>query len=85
MRSLLGDALALIVQNIATITAGLIIAFTANWKLALIVLSVSPFLFLQGYVQAKFLKGFSGDAKVRFPALPRASQIEIQSNLLLTD
>lgn len=64
VRSLVGDALALIVQNITTITAGLIIAFTANWILALIILAVSPFMMVQGYAQTKFLKGFSADAKV---------------------
>ncbi|PQQ01602.1 hypothetical protein Pyn_33202 [Prunus yedoensis var. nudiflora] len=58
LKSLVGDALALVAQNIATILAGLIIAFTANWKLALIVLAVSPLLILQGTLQTKFLKGF---------------------------
>ncbi|KAK4802708.1 hypothetical protein SAY86_000911 [Trapa natans] len=72
MRSLVGDALALIVQNIATITADLFIALTANWKLALIVLAISPLLFIQGYVQAKFLGGFSGDAKAKYE---EASQV----------
>lgn len=52
------------VQNIATVIAGLIIAFTANWILALIILGVAPFMFAQGYFQGKFMKGFSGDAKV---------------------
>lgn len=56
--------MALIVQNIATIVAGLLIAFTANWKLALIILAVSPFILAQGFFQVKFLKGFSADAKV---------------------
>lgn len=64
LRSLVGDALALIVQNIATLMAGLIIAFATNWMLALIVLSVSPVMFIQGYIQTKFLTGFSADAKV---------------------
>lgn len=64
MRSLVGDTLALIVQNIATITAGLVIAFTANWILAFVILAVSPLLLLQGYLQTKFVKGFSADAKV---------------------
>lgn len=66
VRSLVGDALALIVQNIATVTTGLIIAFTANWMLALIVLALSPFIVIQGYAQTKFLTGFSADAKVSY-------------------
>lgn len=64
VRSLVGDALALIVQNIATVTAGLIIAFSANWILAFIVLAMSPLIVAQGYLQMKFLTGFSADAKV---------------------
>ncbi|KAK7245613.1 hypothetical protein RIF29_40460 [Crotalaria pallida] len=72
VRSLVGDTLALIVQNIATITAGLIIAFTANWILAFVILAVSPLLLIQGYIQTKFLKGFSADAKVMYE---EASQV----------
>ncbi|CAN7118774.1 unnamed protein product [Brassica rapa subsp. narinosa] len=72
VRSLVGDALALIVQNIATVTAGLIIAFTANWILALVILAVSPFMVMQGYVQTKFLTGFSADAKMMYE---EASQV----------
>ncbi|MCI16475.1 ABC transporter B family member 9-like, partial [Trifolium medium] len=72
VKSLVGDTLALIVQNISTITAGLIIAFTANWILAFIVLAVSPMVLMQGMVQMKFLKGFSADAKVMYE---EASQV----------
>lgn len=64
VKSLVGDQLALVVQNIATVIAGLIIAFTANWILAIIILVVAPLMFAQGYLQGKFMKGFSADAKV---------------------
>ena len=64
MKALVGDALALIVQNIATIIAGLTIGFTANWRLALIIIAASPVLIGQGILQTMFLKGFSADAKV---------------------
>ncbi|CAJ2658415.1 unnamed protein product [Trifolium pratense] len=64
VKSLVGDTLALIVQNISTVTAGLMTAFTANWILAFIVLAVSPMVLFQGMVQMKFLKGFSVDAEV---------------------
>ncbi|XVE88300.1 hypothetical protein DITRI_Ditri19aG0058900 [Diplodiscus trichospermus] len=72
VRNLVGDTLALIVQNISTIVAGLIIAFTANWMLALAILAVSPFMLIQGYLQTKFLKGFSVDAKLMYE---EASQV----------
>lgn len=64
VRALVGDALGLLVQNIATAIAGLVIAFQASWQLAFIVLALAPLLGLNGYVQVKFLKGFSADAKV---------------------
>ncbi|KAH7838311.1 hypothetical protein Vadar_024867 [Vaccinium darrowii] len=66
VRSLVGDALAQVVQNMATVIAGLVISFTANWILALIILVVLPFVGLQGFFQMKFLKGFSEDAKVMY-------------------
>ncbi|KAL6133606.1 hypothetical protein ACLB2K_065840 [Fragaria x ananassa] len=72
VKALVGDGLALITQNIATIIAGLVIGFTANWKLALLILGVSPLLIIQGLLQTKFLKGFSGDAKAMYE---EASQV----------
>ncbi|KAJ9696842.1 hypothetical protein PVL29_008847 [Vitis rotundifolia] len=64
IRALVGDALAQVVQNAASAVAGLAIAFEASWQLALIVLALIPLIGLNGYVQIKFLKGFSADAKV---------------------
>nr|KYP57750.1 ABC transporter B family member 21 [Cajanus cajan] len=61
--ALVGDALGLLVQNIATAVGGLAIAFEACWQLALLMLALAPLLGLNGYVQFKFLKGFSADAK----------------------
>ncbi|KAL1312835.1 hypothetical protein HN51_039417 [Arachis hypogaea] len=63
VRALVGDALGLLVQNIATACTGLIIAFVASWQLALIIVVIAPLVGLNGYVQMKFLKGFSSDAK----------------------
>ncbi|KAI3832045.1 hypothetical protein MKW92_050144 [Papaver armeniacum] len=51
------------VRNLATAISGLIIAFTASWELALIILVMLPLIGVNGYVQMKFMKGFSGDAK----------------------
>nr|KYP57751.1 ABC transporter B family member 11 [Cajanus cajan] len=62
-RALVGDALGLLVQNIATAVGGLAIAFEACWELAFLMLALAPLLTLNGYVQFKFLKGFSADAK----------------------
>ncbi|XP_058095200.1 ABC transporter B family member 9-like isoform X2 [Magnolia sinica] len=72
VRSLVGDALALIVQNLATIIAGLLIALITNWRLALIILVLIPLVGLQGFAQMKFMRGFSADAKVKYE---EASQV----------
>ncbi|WOL11783.1 hypothetical protein Cni_G20547 [Canna indica] len=72
VRSLVGDALALIVQNITTLVAGLVISFVSNWQLSFIILVLIPLLGVNGYVQMKFMKGFSKDAKVMYE---EASQV----------
>ncbi|CAL9138668.1 unnamed protein product [Musa acuminata var. zebrina] len=72
VRKLVGDSLSLVVQNIATCIAGLVIALLANWKLGLIVLVLLPLLSLQEYAQIKFLRGFSEDAKKMYE---EASQV----------
>ncbi|KAL9232996.1 hypothetical protein vseg_008043 [Gypsophila vaccaria] len=66
LRGLVGDALGLLVQNVATATSGLAIAFHANWILAFIILAMIPLLGLSGYLQMKFMKGFSEDAKKKY-------------------
>ncbi|KAF1880268.1 hypothetical protein Lal_00048904 [Lupinus albus] len=72
VRALVGDALGLLIGNLATALAGLVIAFTASWELALIILVLIPLIGLNGYVQMKFMKGFSADAKMMYE---EASQV----------
>ncbi|CAK9145284.1 unnamed protein product [Ilex paraguariensis] len=64
LRALVGDALAQMVQNVASGIVGLTIAFETSWQLALIILTLIPLVGANGYVQMKFLEGFSADAKV---------------------
>jgi hypothetical protein len=54
----------LIVQNLSTAIVGIVIAMVANWKLACIVVCFVPCVFAQSYAQARFMRGFSADAKV---------------------
>ncbi|XP_050375437.1 ABC transporter B family member 4-like [Argentina anserina] len=63
LRGLVGDALGLLVQNLATAAVGLVVSFVANWQLALIILVLLPLLGVSGYFQIKLMKGFSADAK----------------------
>ncbi|GKV10457.1 hypothetical protein SLEP1_g21816 [Rubroshorea leprosula] len=66
IRNLVGDALGLLFQNIASAIAALVIAFKSSWKLSLIMLVMIPMIGLNGYVQMLFIKGFSADAKKIF-------------------
>lgn len=72
VRALVGDALAQTVQDLASLVAGLAIAFEASWQLALIIIFMLPLLGLNGFVQSKFRKGFSADAKAMYE---EASQV----------
>ncbi|XP_050239583.1 ABC transporter B family member 11-like [Quercus robur] len=72
MRGVVGDALALLVQNIATATAGMVIAFTANWLLALIISVLLPLFGVRVYVEMKFMQRSSADAKKMYE---EASQV----------
>ncbi|XP_056163005.1 ABC transporter B family member 21-like isoform X3 [Syzygium oleosum] len=72
VRALVGDALSQLVQNSASAVAGLVIAFATSWQLALIVLVLLPLIFVNGYVQVKFMKGFSADAMIMYK---EASQV----------
>ncbi|XWS31898.1 hypothetical protein CRYUN_Cryun23aG0115300 [Craigia yunnanensis] len=72
VRALVGDALAQMVSNLASAVAGLVIAFVASWQLALIILALIPLIGVSGYIQVKFMKGFSADAKMMYE---EASQV----------
>uniref|UniRef100_A0A2N9G753 Uncharacterized protein n=1 Tax=Fagus sylvatica TaxID=28930 RepID=A0A2N9G753_FAGSY len=72
VRALVGDALGQMVHVIASAAAGLVIAFLASWQLAFIILALIPLIGVNGYVQVKFMKGFSADAKLMYE---EASQV----------
>ncbi|KAA8549016.1 hypothetical protein F0562_000700 [Nyssa sinensis] len=72
VRALVGDALGQAVQNASSVVAGVAIAFAASWQLAFIILALIPLIGVNGYVQVKFMKGFSADAKMMYE---EASQV----------
>ncbi|KAG5112738.1 hypothetical protein JHK82_036007 [Glycine max] len=63
IRTFVGDALGLIVQDIVTVIIALAIAFEANWQLSLIILVLLPLLLVNGQVQMGSMQGFVTDAK----------------------
>ncbi|XP_013751442.2 ABC transporter B family member 5-like [Brassica napus] len=72
IRTLVDDSLALTVKNVASAVAGIIIAFAISWELAVIILVMIPLTGINNYVQVKFMKGFSADAKTKYE---EASQV----------
>lgn len=64
LQSLLRDDLALIVQNMATMVAGLLMAFMENSLLALILLVFSSVVALQSFLQTKSVKKLTTNAKL---------------------
>ncbi|RLN23690.1 hypothetical protein C2845_PM07G19770 [Panicum miliaceum] len=84
IRRLVGDNLAILVQCIVTLIAGFSIAFASDWKLTLIVICVIPVVGSQNYIQVKFLKGFSEDAKVYFALIFTAFGVS-QTSGMATD
>ncbi|KAK6162939.1 hypothetical protein DH2020_002780 [Rehmannia glutinosa] len=72
VRALVGDALAQLVQEAASLVVGFAIAFEASWQLALIALAMIPLIIFNGYVQMRSVRGFSRDAKLMYE---EASQV----------
>uniref|UniRef100_K3XDV4 MDR-like ABC transporter n=1 Tax=Setaria italica TaxID=4555 RepID=K3XDV4_SETIT len=72
VKQLVGDNLALNVQTLSTVISGFTIAMVANWKLALIITVVVPFVGFQAYAQMKFLGGLNRNAKLKYE---EASQV----------
>ncbi|CAM6010259.1 unnamed protein product [Sphagnum balticum] len=79
VKGMVGDTLSLIVQNIGTIVCGLTIAFVSNWQLALVILALVPLLGMQGFIQMKFMQGFSNDAKEAYQDASRVANDAISS------
>ncbi|KAL8232761.1 hypothetical protein R6Q57_002539 [Mikania cordata] len=79
VRGLVGDALAQIVQDLACVTFGLVIAFAACWQLALIILTLVPLMSANGYVQMRFMRGFSADLKLMYEQASHVANDAVRS------
>ncbi len=59
IRGAVGDQLGLIIQNLVTIIGAYVIAFSAGWKMTLVVTATVPLLAISAWTNHKFLTGFS--------------------------
>lgn len=64
VRALVGNALAQTLQNLESVTAGVITVFVASLQLVFIVLDMLPRNWLNCYIYMKIIVWFSTDAKV---------------------
>ncbi|CAM6102646.1 unnamed protein product [Calypogeia fissa] len=72
VRTAIGDRAAVILQNTTLICVAWIISIVLQWKLALVIISVSPLIVISASGQKLFLKGFAGDLN---KAYARATQV----------
>ncbi|GJS38632.1 ABC transporter B family member 21-like protein [Tanacetum coccineum] len=79
VRGLVGDALAQLVQDLSSVVVGVTIALSTCWQLALVILALAPLVGVNGYVQVKFIKGFSNDAKAMYEEASQVASDAVRS------
>ncbi|KAK4725827.1 hypothetical protein R3W88_030744 [Solanum pinnatisectum] len=63
VRGMLGESLALLVENTSTVIAGLVIGLEASWQMTLIMIVMVPLIGLHGYLRLKYTNGGGADVK----------------------
>jgi ATP-binding cassette, subfamily B (MDR/TAP), member 1 len=66
VKGITGNSLGIITFTLSTVGLGVGIAFAACWRLALVVLSLIPFVAAGGYFQVKMMSGFDAGSKREF-------------------
>ena len=64
LESLMSDGLALLVQNLSTVVAGIAVAFFENWILALILVTLFSMVAVQILFETKLLRRFTTNTEV---------------------
>jgi ATP-binding cassette, subfamily B (MDR/TAP), member 1 len=57
VRGAVADVMGIVVQNMSTLIAGYVVAFTNGWKMTLVVTAALPLLAFSSYMQVKFFTG----------------------------
>ncbi|XP_057832504.2 ABC transporter B family member 3 isoform X2 [Cryptomeria japonica] len=80
IKSLVKDGLSLMIQNAATITSGLFIAFLSSWHMAFVLISLLVLIVFQSWGQLKMVKKFSAKSQMA-EAEPVHVAIDALSNI----
>jgi ATP-binding cassette, subfamily B (MDR/TAP), member 1 len=68
VRGQLGDTAGLLTQNLVTFISGIVIALTANWKLALVVAACIPLILIAAVIQIRLFEEFTQGETTNFAA-----------------
>lgn len=68
LKGLTGESYRSVAQVASTIIAGIAIAFSGCWRVALVVLAVIPLVVIAGFFQAKAMTNFDADSNKRYAA-----------------
>ena len=68
IRGAVGDQMGMVIQNLVTIIGAYVIAFTAGWKMTLVITAAVPLLGAGAWINAKFMLGFSSKVILLTPA-----------------
>lgn len=66
VKGVTGDTLGSMTFGISSILTGLIISYTACWRVALVVTAVFPLMAVAGALQVKLMTGFDSDSEAKF-------------------
>ncbi|KAL5719329.1 ABC-type xenobiotic transporter [Ranunculus cassubicifolius] len=64
IKTIISDRMSVIVQCISSIVIATTVSMKVDWRMGLVAWAVMPCHFIGGLIQAKFAKGFSGDAAI---------------------
>ena len=75
---LVGEAFAQLLQDLSSVVV-LTIALSTSWQLAVVIFVLAPLVGVNGYVQVKFNKGFSNDAKAMYEEASQVASDAVRS------
>ncbi|KAJ3317345.1 ATP-binding cassette, sub-B (MDR TAP), member 4 [Boothiomyces sp. JEL0866] len=79
LMGLTGPFFGAVVQSIAGVITGLVIAFTSCWQLSLVILGMVPLIGLGGALQMKALVGFGSKSKAAYESASQKASEAIQN------
>ena len=59
IRGAVGDQLGMIMQNLVTVVAAYVIAFSAGWKMTLVISATVPLIAAGAWIEASFMMGLT--------------------------